>query len=267
MKKQILIFIFLVINNILCAQVLDTVRLECMYKLKYIKDKLRPDRVGTDEMLLLSGNKYSTFYSYRNYLIDSLQNANPIEYTPQVIDQMVIPAKIPSRRSENPERFLIDKVSEDLIVFGKIGISYYQYQEKIQAPLWQISRKDTCTILGYKCQKAVTNYHGRDWTVWFAPLISIGEGPWKLRGLPGLILKAEDADKHYVFECIGFEKPKIPKLINKGDTSGKYRIISKSEYFRESERCFADFAAYIGAIPEDKSIHRIRKINPIELDK
>jgi hypothetical protein len=38
--------------------------------------------------------------------------------------------------------------------------------------------------------------------------IPVNAGPWKLHGLPGLILKANDDRQHYVFECNGIEKLK-----------------------------------------------------------
>lgn len=48
----------------------------------------------------------------------------------------------------------------------------------------------TKNILGYECFHATTDYHGRVWDVWFTPEIPIQDGPWKFRGLPGLILEA-----------------------------------------------------------------------------
>lgn len=46
-------------------------------------------------------------------------------------------------------------------------------------------------------QKATTNWGGRSWTAWFAPEIPIHEGPYKFRGLPGLIVELSDSGNNY----------------------------------------------------------------------
>lgn len=55
----------------------------------------------------------------------------------------------------------------------------------------------TKQILGYKCNKATTNFRGRQWEVWFTPEIAMPFGPWKLYGLPGLILSAHDTSMRF----------------------------------------------------------------------
>lgn len=44
-------------------------------------------------------------------------------------------------------------------------------------------------VLGYKVQKATTNYMDREITAWFTEDINISDGPWKFSNLPGLILE------------------------------------------------------------------------------
>ena len=50
---------------------------------------------------------------------------------------------------------------------------------------------DTLTVGGYLCKTATCQLHGRRWTVCYSEDIPTSAGPWKLCGLPGLVLKAE----------------------------------------------------------------------------
>ncbi len=72
------------------------------------------------------------------------------------------------------------------------------YEEEWQKPCWQIL-DSTKTVLGFECIKATTDYRGRTWIAWFTPEIAVQDGPWKLCGLPGLILEAYDTKRHYQF--------------------------------------------------------------------
>ena len=51
---------------------------------------------------------------------------------------------------------------------------------------------DTVTINGYFCQQATATFRGVTWTVCYTEEIPSSAGPWRLRGLPGLIIKAEN---------------------------------------------------------------------------
>ena len=84
-----------------------------------------------------------------------------------------------------------------------------QYSEPIPRQSWNISF-ETQDILGYTCQKATCHFRGRDYVAWFAPDIPVRQGPWKLGGLPGLILKAHDTDSLYTFEAVKVETGKHP---------------------------------------------------------
>jgi len=75
------------------------------------------------------------------------------------------------------------------------------------------------TIEGYLCQKAICSWRGRDYETWFTSEIPISEGSWKFHGLPGLIIKLHDTQKHYEFDLLEFketnEKININPLITK----------------------------------------------------
>ncbi len=63
---------------------------------------------------------------------------------------------------------------------------------------WTI-RDSTRTIGAYPCQMATARFRGRDWTAWFTRAIPVPLGPWKLMGLPGLVIEAHDASGEVAF--------------------------------------------------------------------
>ena len=91
------------------------------------------------------------------------------------------------------------------------GLGKYnsQYSEPLPQQSWIITF-DTQELLGYTCQKATCHFRGRNYVAWFAPDIPVRQGPWKLGGLPGLILKTHDVDTLYSFEAVKIETGKHP---------------------------------------------------------
>lgn len=74
----------------------------------------------------------------------------------------------------------------------------YIIEDLIHPMQWKIL-EEARIIGGMKAQKAECNYRGRYFTAWFAPSIPMDNGPWKLGGLPGLILEAYDEEREVVF--------------------------------------------------------------------
>ena len=97
----------------------------------------------------------------------------------------------------------------------------YLYEEVMEKPVWTIIADQSTVIAGYNCQKAETTYRGRTWYAWYSADIPISDGPWKLHGLPGLILKAIDAKEDFLFECIEIEK-----------IDNKIMVIPKQKYLK-----------------------------------
>ena len=64
--------------------------------------------------------------------------------------------------------------------------------------------------LGYDCIMATANYHGRNWNAWFTPEVPMNTGPWKLLGLPGLILEAVDSTGQHHFTANGIQSVNMP---------------------------------------------------------
>ncbi len=92
-------------------------------------------------------------------------------------------------------------------VYAPIGlvVCTYKESEKIK---WELLQDEQKTICGYQCSKAQTTYGGRTWEAWYANEILVPFGPWKLRGLPGLILeaKAKTETAEILFTATSFRK-------------------------------------------------------------
>lgn len=92
------------------------------------------------------------------------------------------------------------------MVFATTVPDRFYYEEQSPQPGWTIHDTDTATVCGYACKMAETDFAGRHWTAWFAEDLPLASGPWKLWGLPGLILAASDYDNYFTFTCIGIEQ-------------------------------------------------------------
>ena len=66
----------------------------------------------------------------------------------------------------------------------------YEGYEPTPDIAWTLT-DNTLTIGGYYCQTATCKFRGVAWTVCYTEEIPSSAGPWRLRGLPGLIVKAE----------------------------------------------------------------------------
>ena len=88
--------------------------------------------------------------------------------------------------------------------------AFFVYSDSIPSLEWNFSSEETELIMGYDCRKATTDFAGRTYTAWFTPEIPLPFGPYKFGGLPGLILKIEDAERQFVWEAIGIERTNNP---------------------------------------------------------
>lgn len=106
---------------------------------------------------------------------------------------------------------------------------------------WKISGEKK-KIGEYNAQKATTEYGGRTWTAWFSSDLPFQDGPYKFSGLPGLIVKIEDADKNYSWVLQGNKKIKeysefsyIEGLMQA--TGGKPKELTREKF----DKTFNDF--------------------------
>ncbi len=94
---------------------------------------------------------------------------------------------------------------KDSIVFREVGSKFMNaiiVTDKWEKMAWEIT-DETKNIGEYTCKKANCTFRGRNFTAWFTEEIPVSTGPWKLYGLPGIILEAYDS--HMEFYAIAKE--------------------------------------------------------------
>ena len=122
----------------------------------------------------------------------------------------------------------------ELTFTGTIHVYKYTYEEAMPDMKWEMLEGDSI-ICQYPCQKAKTTYRGRTWTVWYTEDLPYPEGPWKLCGLPGVILKAQDAKGDFSFSAFKIGKNMILQedkqpFVTKGYKKVTHRQFEKDQY-------------------------------------
>lgn len=62
--------------------------------------------------------------------------------------------------------------------------------------LWNL-KNETKKIGNFICNKATIKFRGRNYTAWYTHEVPLPYGPWKFKGLPGVILEIYDTDKEF----------------------------------------------------------------------
>lgn len=196
------------------------------------------DNISSDNMLLQIGpDGLSKFSSYKNLTVDSIilrssqeQIANAaLEGKLSTGEFMTIYKNYPEGRLTHTEKICTD---------------WFRYDEDMPIFDWELT--DSCSnILGYECQSAKCQFRGREWIVYYTEDIPLCNGPWKLHGLPGLIMKASDEKGHYTFECIGIKsKADRPITIYKVP----FNTVKRSDYYDTKHRYEINPYAYYEAM-------------------
>ena len=205
MRKSLYTIVMLATTCFVCAQPQQQIPCEMeityatIYHLK--KDVKTPPE---DRHILQVGtNGKSHFFSEWNvrsaFVMDSLMESG--------LDPLTVITERKRLGVTNGQEYQIYKnmPAENKLTYTDKLMEDMFYVEDLPTFNWTMEEGDT-TIVGYSCQKAVTEFRGRRWTVWFTMDIPVSDGPWKLGGLPGLILKADEDDGLFSFSCVGISK-------------------------------------------------------------
>ena len=224
-----------------------------------------------DLHLLEIGMKYSKFYSFFTSNSDSLVTDWKRKNPNSSASPITLGPRGKSRKwwseysaSEYFKYFTDNTLTEYCRMPHTLRKVNSFYLEDIPKINWEI-HNDTMRVADYICQKATCHFRGRDYIAWFTPDIPIDNGPWKLGGLPGLILKASDRDDKYCFECIKIELWKYP--IKKHNEYNSYNKENREKILKLQKDMNEDFYKVANLVPAFGSKRPEKKVyDPLELE-
>ncbi len=103
----------------------------------------------------------------------------------------------------NPQFNYID-FSKDTLISAVMIFDTYNIAESLPVMEWKITDRRK-KIGKHDVILAETIFRGRKYMAWFSEAYPINIGPWKLHGLPGLILEAYDESKRYKWMAKGIK--------------------------------------------------------------
>jgi GLPGLI family protein len=129
---------------------------------------------------------------------------------------------------------------------------------------WKITKQKK-KIGKFNCVLGETIFRGRKYFAWYTPDIPVYSGPWKLNGLPGMILEAYDEGKYISWTFQKYQFPvKIAQnyTIRKGKkekdvkflTIDQFKIYCKNEIQRGYEKLLIMAKEYPGLQPTKEPI-------------
>jgi len=203
MKKQLLLAVILFGAFFAAeAQKPDTARVLVHYKFSHVMDTTNRAHPYTENMVLYAGKSAGAYRSYDGIVYKEQFKKAFAEAAAASPDGHPM---INRRHVGSFTEYYQFPNEQKLFIKDELMINSYLIESRMPAIEWKISG-DTATFGGLHCQKATCHFKGRDYTAWFCPDLPVHVGPWKLNGLPGVIVDARDAKNEVVFKFNGVEK-------------------------------------------------------------
>ena len=227
---------------------IDRAHMKCLYRYVYTFDTLK-NELRDDLLILQIGKEVSKCYSYYTFQCDSLRRTPDgakvwSELFRRAIEKDGIYGDFPHVRMST--YVYKNYPTEQMTITDRISSQGYRYVDSLHAQIWTMG-DSTREVLGYTCQQATADFRGRRWTAWFATDIPVSDGPWKLGGLPGLILEAYDEGQQHVFTAVGLERVKDEPIIfnQKDGHNRRFEPTNRLDFLRMERRFLMDSNSFI----------------------
>jgi GLPGLI family protein len=216
------------------------------YIFKHVNDTTQKDKQVRDEVVTYLGQLSSYYTSY--------SSTRAQEQIAKMVNAPDFDGNLSISRSTSAiiKSYFLEPTKSTLMEVRRVASDEFLLKAPFPKQEWDI-HDDTKVLGGYTCQKATTIFGGRQYTAWFTTDIPFSFGPWKLHGLPGLILAAKDDKNEVEFEYAGFDKLADDEQITIGLPEGA--IMSTDEEVSKLAMAFkANREAYFKAKSGSKGV-------------
>ena len=188
MRNYTLLFFF--ISALISAQ-----NQRFIYEYKFATDSTNRADIKSESLVLDVNEQGSNFYSYEKFKADSVTSEEVQKQVASKSNNILV-----NNTYKGNIRYTVAKQYPNFKTTLKTMVGGDDYSVLDNREMnWKIL-PETETVGTFKTQKAETEIFGRKWTAWFTNEIPIQDGPYKFRGLPGLIVKLQDKTLSHSFE-------------------------------------------------------------------
>lgn len=247
-KKHFLCgFLMLALALPVFAQHDEPVLVNVRYQFVHVYDVNLRDKPYIKNMVLHIGQSNSQYTdwdaeeSYKKMMAEQAAEAKEPNAKPRIVAQGMLTMVLSSITNNQCFQMPLEK---KLVEIAHIGSVDYLFESPLPPIKWKIE-KESRVIDTFTCQKAVGEFRGRKYTAWFTTQLPFKAGPWKLCGLPGVILEAKDDKDEVSF---------LFKEITRADsgqtiTANSSRAIKVDEkgYWRAKEMFWDDPVSFVSA--------------------
>ena len=244
MKYILILCLFITSKSIAQNYSLNNKEFECVYAVVYNN----PIDVGTSYSQVVGKlyitNSNSLFYCIPTNDKKQIKN-NESESDPNLFEIKIDTIFKVIKHSN------INKLNFKDNLFSKKGKYFADTLHPMKWELIDSSRK----IDNLQCFKAKTYYKGRDYIAWYCPEIAISNGPWKLGGLPGLIIETYDSKEqiHFLLKSIKSDKmiEYAKKIIKQSEI---FETQTYGEYIKSGKKFIENLRAQINGQTSDNCL-------------
>ncbi len=201
--KKVVLLIGIIFSNYLFSQSQKSGAV--VYHFKHLSVTLSKTYYEED-MVLYFNQDVSSYKSYTAVIQDSIIQA---EINKKFQNGGVM--QLGSMKKTTKQNIYRDLNKRIIHMESKFPNDIFIYEDTLVEIKWELLNKEK-NIGGLICRAAKTKYYGRNYIVWYALDIPLSFGPWKLYGLPGLILEAIDEKQQVQFTFNGLLFKNIPQM-------------------------------------------------------